>query len=293
MEQGRTRLQYRSIRKAFLCGCTSLPDPQFSHAKPSVIALASYPRSGNHLVRFVVEYATGRSTRGGRDTEIDHPIRTNSFPDAADILAHVDPFIFVAQKAHKWKEALAYEHTDGKRFDGFLIVVRNPYEAVAGNVGRRLTEPKPQPPDVEAYIRHQARTWRDLVSMPVRNGRPTTFVWYEDLVSDRCADWSKAVESIVATFGTDVQSERAHTLRVQFPMLREINRAGRGRSWGGSLSVGKSMRFHFDRLQDEVGALVIESVANEIRSLLADCSELALPDVADRVERYETLWRGT
>ena len=60
-------------------------------------ALWSFPRSGNHWVRFISEYLSGCPTHGCKNNPRDIPIYLNTFPSEEHPLIHVNPenpFIF-------------------------------------------------------------------------------------------------------------------------------------------------------------------------------------------------------
>lgn len=87
--------------------------------------IASYPRSGNNLVRFFIEYVTGRATLGCADTPEDGPIFAGAvFAELAHV-CHKDP---VARKAHQADEIRALQRRVplGK----MILVQRDPAEAI-------------------------------------------------------------------------------------------------------------------------------------------------------------------
>lgn len=51
--------------------------------------ILSYPRSGNHLIRFLVEFLTSKPTKGSQNSPKDVPICFNTFPDPS-VLEHVN-----------------------------------------------------------------------------------------------------------------------------------------------------------------------------------------------------------
>ena len=65
-------------------------------------ALWSSPRSGNHWVRFIVEYLTGHPTCGTDDNPNDKPIFMDKFPSVSHPLAHVSSKrSYILYKSHK------------------------------------------------------------------------------------------------------------------------------------------------------------------------------------------------
>ena len=62
--------------------------------------IASYPRSGNHLYRFIIEYTTGKFTQGIFSNEKDKLLFNNKFENKVNPLKHVDPSRMIGIKAH-------------------------------------------------------------------------------------------------------------------------------------------------------------------------------------------------
>ena len=92
----------------------------------------SYPRSGNHLVRFVVEYCSGRPTLGFRDHE-------NFFTPQS---LHDNP-IFLRDLSIQIKDPrpiLIKRHTPDFPPEKLLFLVRNPVIAILSHLGRDLIE---------------------------------------------------------------------------------------------------------------------------------------------------------
>ncbi|HUG61719.1 MAG TPA: hypothetical protein VMP03_07730 [Methylomirabilota bacterium] len=97
-----------------------------------MLVIASFPRSGNHLVRFMVEYLTGRPTLGCATNPVDVPICRNTFPDDPDVLAHVggEP---IARKVHFVREIAPMDPPASR----LLLVRRDPTEALLSHVEHR------------------------------------------------------------------------------------------------------------------------------------------------------------
>ncbi len=95
--------------------------------------IASYPRSGNHLVRALIEYASERPTRGcpgaSRDTAI-HRRDANARSNLISI-RHEQP---VAAKSHFAKQIKQNEEHLGA--DRLILVTRDPSEAIASHLAR-------------------------------------------------------------------------------------------------------------------------------------------------------------
>lgn len=79
--------------------------------------LLSYPRSGNHWVRFIIEWFSGRPTKGL--TPNDPPIHKN-LPNK-DILAHVKGNDFIVYKEHGAPKG---------NLNKLILILRNPKECI-------------------------------------------------------------------------------------------------------------------------------------------------------------------
>lgn len=97
--------------------------------------IASYPRSGNHLVRTLLEYAARRPTLGCPGTGRDTPIYArDDSPD--DSLLKIDDTQPVAFKSHFPSQILAHEHHH--QVDRFLLITRAPCEAITSHLARDM-----------------------------------------------------------------------------------------------------------------------------------------------------------
>ena len=98
-----------------------------------MVTILSYPRSGNHFVRYLVEFLTGRATLGAvgftRIPGQDTPICLRSGPQ---FLTHVNLEAPVANKAH-------FVHTLPKHTDRLVLIVRHPIEALISHNGHPLS----------------------------------------------------------------------------------------------------------------------------------------------------------
>lgn len=94
--------------------------------------LLSYPRSGNHLVRFVVEYCSGRPTLGFRDHE------NFCIPQSL----HDNPIFLrdVRIQIKDLRPILIKRHNPDFRPKKLLFLVRNPVIAILSHLGRDLNE---------------------------------------------------------------------------------------------------------------------------------------------------------
>ncbi|PJE37204.1 hypothetical protein CVM52_07955 [Pseudooceanicola lipolyticus] len=95
--------------------------------------VASYPRSGNHLVRALLEYATQRPTMGCPGASRDTPIHSRNPNQQARliVISEAEP---IAYKSHFTNQIQQHEHDH--RIDRFLLITRDPVEAIASHLAR-------------------------------------------------------------------------------------------------------------------------------------------------------------
>lgn len=196
--------------------------------------VASFPRSGNHLVRFLIEYLTGRPTLGCHESPLDIPIYRNGFPDEPSVLSHVcgDP---IAHKAHFVKEVgyLVQRYT----IDGLILVRRHPIEAIVSH-HRTVT------PGNFLAVCGSIRRYSALDRYFERTRIPKVRLECENLVSPRPDLFLSELEKLVALMRPHTLKEPyLSTLRQDFDRLRQVNKRATGRAWGGIRSSGDSHHY--------------------------------------------------
>jgi len=257
------------------------------------IALLSYPRSGSHLTRFVVELATGRATLGCRTNAQDVPICHNSFRGASDILSHVDVMRPIAQKAHRWEELETYEIGDKRRFGKVVVVVRDPVEAVLAHVGRKATKAKSNA-EVVKILGGSAEWWSSIVGQALSDPRVETIVWYEDLALGNDESWRQSVSSILNPCRQSVLPDKEAFILANAVDVRRISSTGENRAWSGVRSLGHEPGFHARRLPDHLRESAVDTIVATVHEQLrphldakADPARQSIRlDVAGRLSRF-------
>jgi hypothetical protein len=199
-----------------------------------MIIIASFPRSGNHLVRFFVEYMSGRSTLGCASNPDDHPLCADTYSDPA-VLAHVGPDP-VAHKAH-WREEVE-DIYNRYPVSGIVLIERAPVEAILAHVTRRrrdflgLIYRRDLRDATNAYF--GLSDW--ISHFP---GARVTLA-YDDLISDDPATFAKQIRLLQGIFGTEFEPSLVASAIADFQRLRSICSKPTRRAWHGFRSVGKS-----------------------------------------------------
>jgi len=95
-----------------------------------LVHLCSYPRSGNHLLRGIVEYFSGRPTLGCACNRLDIPLHLQR--ELTTVLGHVSG-VAVARKHHHWDLPPPCGSPDAK----MVLLLRDWHECVTRHVGHR------------------------------------------------------------------------------------------------------------------------------------------------------------
>lgn len=210
-------------------------------------AIVSYPRSGNHLCRFLVEYITGSSTQGCIGTVGDVPICENKFPNNPDVLSHVEIDNIIAQKAHSAKELKNYGMSLGINPERILFIFRNPVDAILSH-----TPPKQFSGDkLLSKISLEMDIWMDLVYLFVRTPLKCEAIFYDDLISDNMEEYSRALTALCRIFDSESDFGRLFHVINSYDEMKKISASGKGRTWSGVRSIGKGPYYHLDRFEDD------------------------------------------
>ena len=154
--------------------CKSLTPGQYT-VRNNMVGLLSYPRCGNHLVRYIIEWMTGEETLGcASDRRIDSPIHERK---GVKLLKHVKSGNPVATKEHS---GLCCD------WDKLILIIRHPWEAYLSHYG-----------DV-----HNSWYLNNLITFDEFIGEKTIVV-YEDLVFNK--DRLEMLQRIGNMFNIPVQ----------------------------------------------------------------------------------------
>ena len=100
--------------------------------------IISYPRSGNHLVRGIVEAYSKRPTEGCFGITSDPPIYQNK--SNKDAIISIKSDVAIGYKAHLLREIHARDLLYGRSNLGMILITRNPADAIASQCVRILSK---------------------------------------------------------------------------------------------------------------------------------------------------------
>ncbi|GAA6201079.1 hypothetical protein [Aquicoccus sp. SU-CL01552] len=124
--------------------------------------LLSYPRSGNHMVRTLLEYGFGRPTLGCFESRRDTPIYQRE-PNRRTGLIQITNEAPIGYKSHFILETIKAEMAYGE-IPGLAIIVRDPVAAIASHTCRSikgLTAFKPK--EIRRKVEHGLNSYMALV----------------------------------------------------------------------------------------------------------------------------------
>ena len=214
------------------------PHPQ---EDPNAMCLLSYPHSGNHLTRFLIEYLTGRPTAGCFRSLTDVPIHTNTFPvPGPGPLVHVDPLerpaAFKFHYAASCGTMCALADVDrgaafGTACSRLVLVVRDfakciprYFEGVSSPAAvKHVTTPLLDEVDVQISL-----YMGNLGAFSNFTG-PKLLLHYEDLISG-----PEAARLLAVFLGDEVDPSRMAALVADYHVLSDLSRRAGGRDWLGT-----------------------------------------------------------
>lgn len=165
--------------------------------------VVSFPRSGNHAVRAIIEKYTRRPTRGGWGASADTPIYLRKpNRDAGEIdVQNEEPIAF---KAHRIYEMHQNEREQSETM-GMMLITRDPVDAISSQVCRHFRfNPLPTGRMLRRTVYPAIENYVSLLSeYAARQGKPRIRIRFEDLLG---RDQQRSLETsrtIVSAFGVD------------------------------------------------------------------------------------------
>lgn len=165
--------------------------------------LASYPRSGNHLVRAILEAYTNRPTEGCLGSTNDTPIYQRS-PNKSGVIQIKDTKP-IAYKAHWLREIHARERVFGCGAMGMILITRDPAQAISSHIARsKKLRLLPQKRRIRRAIGKAVDEYLGLVHRYAAHQCSAKFhVQFEDLINVKTAH--ETATSILKRIGVEME----------------------------------------------------------------------------------------
>ena len=186
--------------------------------------LISFPRSGNHLVRFFIELLTERPTRGCSGNSNDVPIHMNIFTEKVPFNITNNDFVF--EKYHNVPPTPT--PTSNNKI---ILILRNPQEVLIRQLGCQI--------NIAGY-----NNYFKLIDYFLAHTGQKLLLFYEDIITNRI----EFINTLCRFLGI-VNIEKKEYCVDNIDKLFRLSHSGEGRAWGGNRSNGE-FTFYYKNLDD-------------------------------------------
>ena len=202
--------------------------------------LLSYPRSGNHLVRFFIELLSETPTYGCIENITDLPIYKNEF------IEHI-PFNIVSSndssnvssndssndsnKKDKTESYTKYHTPPNHKHDNLIFIIRNPKEVLLRNCNYKI--------DITSWDSYE--TYFNLIDYYINFTGNKICFFYEDIITYKL----KFIEELYNFLHIKNESKKQYILE-NIEKLYELSKTGKNRDWGGVTS--NSINFYYNKI---------------------------------------------
>ncbi len=189
--------------------------------------ILSYPRSGNHLVRFLIELLTEEPTLGCKENPKDKPIFLNCFPENV-------PFNILSLDDYNKEKLYIKYHTPPSKIEKpteLLFIIRNPREVLVRNLNYTFRSDGWDGCD----------TYFNCLDYFMNFDGKKQFFYYEDI----CTDRHKFINDLCSYLDIKNDEKKNYVIK-NIDKLYEISKLGKNRIWGGVNS--NNIHYYYDRL---------------------------------------------
>ena len=183
-------------------------------------SLLSYPRSGNHFLRFLVEGATGKPTLGADDHE--RHLTPRNLKDLP-IFLRLENF-----DVPESRPVLVKRHTirEGDQFSKVVFLVRNPVEAILSHLRDCSDKEFPTRADLEV-----TKFSQNFAFVRERPRGTTLTVDYEDLLSNSAQVLTSVLDFLAVTVSKERFEWVLENTSLAFSSLTRASKADRQASY--------------------------------------------------------------
>ena len=205
--------------------------------------LLSFPRSGNHWCRFILEFFSGMPTKGLSSK--DRPIYRNLFKSALSPLGHVwgggGYYIYKTHNYPGSQKAKDMAELMERKSELVILLIRDYHECVRAFYEAKVADKKARGVKELSEI---IRWYLDVLLLYERVGARKMYVYYEDLVLNP----RETIASILAACGIDNPSLFEYFMR-NYKRMQFLSRTAKNRYWFPSVSKD-DIHYHKQRLDN-------------------------------------------
>ena len=188
--------------------------------------LLSYPRSGNHLTRFMIELLTERPTFGCPSNPLDIPIYQNKFKDPIPFNININTNTNTPTPQTSYYK---YHGPTTDRAKDLIFIIRNPREVLLRHNHYKINE-------------NSFNTYFDCINFYLNfKGRKIMF-FYEDIITNK----SDFINNLYEFLDIKIPDKLEYVLN-NIDFLYEQSKSGEKRDWGGVNS--DSVNYYYNNQQ--------------------------------------------
>lgn len=211
--------------------------------------LLSYPRSGNHLVRFFIELMSETPTLGVKENAKDIPLYLNTYTQ--DV-----PFNISPEKQYDETECFRKAHIAPPKaapINKLILILRNPRECLIRQNGFYSWNQNYNWHSYEAYFR--------IIDYYLESNAKKIIFYYEDILTDPLTFISQLYHFLEIN-----NPQKLSYCLENAAQLYEICAQGKGRSWEEMRSFG-NLNFYYPRIRilikDKFDAFLTEQCSKD------------------------------
>ncbi len=219
--------------------------------------LLSYPRSGNHLVRFFIELITETQTNGCKYNDHDIPIYKNVFDSEIPFNINEESKLIKYNKYHNSNEI-------DDTIDQLILIVRNPREVLLRQCDYKMTFS-----GTWCSFDHYFRGI-DFYNNATCNKK---LFYYEDIITNK----KEFIVELYDFLGHN-NPEKLKYILDNIDSLYTLSSNGKNRAWGGINS--NSLNYYYPKLDSETKIVfdkyITEKLSDEKYKFLASKFKIEL-----------------
>ena len=225
--------------------------------------IASYPRSGNHLVRFLIEFLTGIPTEGCLNNNRDVPIYQNQFPQKPNVLNHVCPEISpIAVKHHRVAEIESNIKNLYLVPSSLLLIVRDPVDAISAHISDKGRTQKIS--QFKSMVQKNVEQYLNLIVFYNNLTLKKEIIFYEKICASNLSLSKSEINKLVQFFQEQIILGNIVELLASYEEYLSVSASGKKRSWGGARSNGKKY-YHLSKLDNEKIEVLLDILREKIK----------------------------
>jgi hypothetical protein len=214
--------------------------------------IMSYPRSGNHLVRFFVELLSETPTEGCKCdiTSIYKEKFIHQFYDN-----NVIHFNIIDNECKFYKT----HSPNGHNYNKLILIIRNPFECII-----RHTQCYMDYKNYNDIFLNNVKNYFDLIDEYLTHDKDKIILFYEDMLSDK----QKFINELYHFLVVDKPDKLAYVLNnIDFLWEQSLNPSIERKTWGGNNS-SQALSYYFEKIENKniknnVMKTILEKLSNK------------------------------